>query len=73
MFARIKKSGQHQYLQVVENRREGKKTIQRVIATIGRMDQIQARGDIETLVRSLSRFSEGPSDPVGKRRGSCFD
>lgn len=58
MFARIKKSGAHQYLQVVENRREGKKTIQRVIATIGRMDQIQARGDIETLVRSLSRFSE---------------
>lgn len=58
MFARIKKSGAHHYLQVVENRREGKKTIQRVIATIGRMDQIQARGDIETLVRSLSRFSE---------------
>ena len=58
MFARVKKSGAHQYLQVVENRREGKKTIQRVIATIGRMDQIQARGDIETLVRSLSRFSE---------------
>jgi len=58
MFARIKKSGPHQYLQVVENRREGKKTVQRVIATIGRMDQIQARGDIETLVRSLSRFSE---------------
>ncbi len=58
MFARIKKSGPHHYLQVVENRREGKKTIQRVIATIGRMDQIQSRGDIETLVRSLSRFSE---------------
>jgi transposase len=58
MFARIKKSGPHQYLQVVENRREGQKTIQRVVATIGRMDQIQARGDIETLVRSLSRFSE---------------
>jgi transposase len=58
MFARIKNSGQHQYLQIVENRREGKKTIQRVISTLGRMDQIQAKGDIETLVRSLSRFSE---------------
>jgi transposase len=58
MFARIKKSGPHQYLQIVENRREGQKTIQRVVATIGRMDQIQAKGDIETLVRSLSRFSE---------------
>ena len=58
MFARLKKSGQYQYLQIVENRRNGKKTVQRVIATIGRMDQLQAGSDIETLVRSLSRFSE---------------
>ena len=58
MFARIKKSGQYQYLQIVQNRREGTKTIQRVVATIGRMDQIQKKGEIENLVRSLSRFSE---------------
>ena len=58
MFARLKKSGKYQYLQIVENRRDGKKTVQRVIATIGRMDQLQAGSNIETLVRSLSRFSE---------------
>jgi transposase len=58
MFARVKKSGLYQYLQIVENHREGKKTIQRVVATIGRMDQLQAKGDIETLVKSISRFSE---------------
>jgi transposase len=58
MFARIKKSGQHQYLQIVENHREGSKTIQRVICTIGRMDQLEAKGEIEKLIRSLSRFSE---------------
>jgi hypothetical protein len=29
-----------------------------VVATIGRMDQIQQKGEIENLVRSLSRFSE---------------
>ncbi len=58
MFARIKKSGQHQYLQIVENHREGSKTVQRVISTIGRMDQLQAKGDIENVIRSLSRFSE---------------
>jgi transposase len=58
MFARIKKSGKHQYLQIVENRRVGGKTVQRVISTIGRMDQLHAKGSIETLVRSLSRFSE---------------
>jgi len=58
MFARIKKSGKYQYLQIVENRRDGQKIIQRVIATIGRMDKLQAKGRIETLVRSLSRYSE---------------
>jgi transposase len=58
MFARVKKSGLYEYLQIVQNRREGTKTIQRVVATIGRMDQIQGKGEIENLVRSLSRFSE---------------
>jgi transposase len=58
MFARVKKSGPHQYLQIVQNRREGSKVIQRVLVTLGRMDHLQAKGDIETLVRSLSRFSE---------------
>jgi len=58
MFARVKTSGQYQYLQIVQNRREGTKTIQRVVATIGRMDQIQQKGEIENLVRSLSRYSE---------------
>jgi transposase len=58
MFARVKSSGQHQYLQIVQNRREGAKTVQRVVATIGRMDQLQQKGQIENLVRSLSRFSE---------------
>jgi len=58
MFARIKKSGKYQYLQIVENRREGTKTRQRVIATVGRMDKLHSKGDIETLVRSLARFSD---------------
>jgi transposase len=58
MFARIKKSGKHQYLQIVENRKIKGKVNQRVIATIGRMDRLQAKDQIETLIRSLSRFSE---------------
>ena len=58
MFARAKKSGPYQYLQIVENHREGIKVVQRVISTIGRLDRLQAKGDIESLVRSLSRFSE---------------
>ena len=58
MFARVKKSGKQQYLQIVENRKIKGKVKQRVIATIGRMDQLQAKEQIETLIRSLSRFSE---------------
>jgi transposase len=58
MFARIKKSGKYEYLQVVENHREGSKVNQHVIATLGRLDQMHAKGEVETLIRSLSRFSE---------------
>ena len=58
MFARVKKSGKYQYLQIVENRKEKSKVKQRVIATVGRMDQLQAKDRVETLIRSLSRFSE---------------
>lgn len=58
MFARIKKSGKHQYLQIVENHKEKGKVRQQVIATIGRMDRLQERDRVETLIRSLSRFSE---------------
>jgi transposase len=58
MFARIKKSGKYEYLQIVESRREGAKVNQQVIATLGRLDQMHAKGKIETLVRSLARFSE---------------
>jgi len=81
MFARVKTSGKYQYLQIVENRREGQKTLQRVVATIGRMDEIQKKGEIENLVRSLSRFSEkvlmvlsgkGEVDAVAKRIGPAL-
>jgi hypothetical protein len=58
MFARVKKSGKYQYLQIVENRKVKGKVIQRVIATVGRMDQLREKDQVETLIRSLSRFSE---------------
>jgi len=58
MFARVKKSGRYEYLQIVENRRVEGKSVQRVISTLGRMDRLQAKGNVESLVRSLCRFSE---------------
>lgn len=58
MFARVKNSGSYQYLQIVENRWEKGKVRQRVISTLGRLDQMAVKGEVESLVRSLSRFSE---------------
>jgi transposase len=58
MFARVKKSGSYQYLQIVENRWEKGQSRQRVVATLGRLDQMAEKGEVESLVRSLSRFSE---------------
>jgi transposase len=58
MFARVKKSGPHHYLQLVENRRDNGKVAQRVIATLGRMDQLAEKGSVESIIRSLSRFSD---------------
>jgi transposase len=58
MFARVKKSGKYHYLQIVENNKIKGKVKQRVIATIGRLDQLRDKGRVETLIRSLSRYSE---------------
>lgn len=58
MFARVKKSGKYQYLQVVENRKVKGKVVQSVIATLGRLDKLREKDRIETLIESLSRFSD---------------
>ncbi len=58
MFVRIKKSGKYKYLQIVHTYREGKKVKQRVISTLGRLEELQQKVDIESIARSLSRFSE---------------
>ena len=73
MFARIKKSGKYHYLQIVENRKEKGKVKQRVISTIGRMDQLQAKGRVETLIRSLSRFSEKTMLILSGKSEVCAD
>ncbi len=38
MFFRTKKSGNYCYLQLVENKREGKKVKQKVFTTLGSLD-----------------------------------
>ena len=58
MFCRTKVSGNHAYLQIVENRRDGKKIRQRVIGTLGRLDQLEESGALDRLVVSLCRFTD---------------
>ncbi|HQU34025.1 MAG TPA: IS1634 family transposase, partial [Thermoanaerobaculaceae bacterium] len=61
MFVRVKRSGsgrqKHDYLQIVESRREGASVRQKVIATLGRKDEFVADGRLDALVRSLAKFS----------------
>ena len=73
MFAIVKKSGKYEYLQIVENRKENGKVRQRVITTLGRMDKSQDRGQVETLIRSLSRFSEKSLLIVSGKSDICAD
>jgi transposase len=58
MFFRTKKSGPRTYLQIAESRREGTKVKQRVVATLGRLDELQGSGQLESLLHSGTRFAE---------------
>ena len=57
MYFRKKTSGGRVYLQIAESRRVGGQVRQRVIATLGRLDALQASGQLERLVRSGARFA----------------
>ena len=51
MFFRIKPSGDRHYLQIVENTRDGTRTVQRVLATLGRVEELQADGRLARLIQ----------------------
>jgi hypothetical protein len=57
MYFRKKISGGRVYLQIAESRRVGGQVRQRVVATLGRLDALQASGQLERLVRSGARFA----------------
>ena len=58
MFFRTKTSGSRSYLQIVENRWEDGRTRQRVVATLGRLDQLQQDGRLDALLASGARLSQ---------------
>ena len=55
MFFRTKTSGPRSYLQVVENRWEDGRPRQRVLVTLGRLDQLQESGQLDALLASGAR------------------
>jgi hypothetical protein len=56
MFFRIKPSGDRRYLQIVENTRDGTKTKQSVLCTLGRVDELEVNGKLDVLLRSGARL-----------------
>lgn len=62
MFFRFKRSVQngvlYEYLQITESFRRDGKPRQRVLATLGRRDELLAKGTIDSLVESLAKFSQ---------------
>ena len=58
MFFRIKQSGPRSYLQIVANQREDGAVRQKVIATLGRTDELVASGGLASLLASGARYCE---------------
>jgi hypothetical protein len=56
VFVRVKRVREYEYLQVVENHREGRKTKQRVVASLGRLDRLREEGRIDAILKSLGRY-----------------
>jgi Transposase DDE domain len=58
MFFRLKPAGERRCLRIVENTRDGARTVQRVLATLGRVEDLEADGKRDALLRSGAGFSE---------------
>jgi Transposase DDE domain len=78
MYFRVKRTGAYAYLQIVESFREKGQVRQRVLSTVGRLDVLQASGQLDALMRSGLRFCEklavidahaaGQTEPVQVQR-----
>jgi len=58
MYFRVKRTGPYTYLQIVESFRDQRQVHQRVLSTVGRLDVLQATGQLDALLRSGSRFCQ---------------
>ncbi len=58
MFIRTQTNGSRTYLLIVDNVRVDGKVKQRVLHRLGRLDELLASGQLDSLLLSLGRFSE---------------
>ena len=69
MYLRVKRVRRgeqvYEYVQLVEGRREGGKVRQRVVATLGRLDELKASGQLDRFAGSFARLDP---PPLGTRR-----
>ncbi len=71
MFFRVKKARERTYFQIVENRWEDGRSKQRVICTLGRLDELEASGQLDRLISSGAKFSESMMVIDAHRRGDA--
>ncbi len=58
MFVRTQTNGSRTYLLIVDNQWVDGKVKQRVLLRLGRLDELLASGQLDSLIQSLGRFSE---------------
>jgi transposase len=58
VFIRTQSNGPRTYLLIVDNERVDGKVKQRVLLRLGRLDELQSSGQLDSLIQSLGRFSE---------------
>ena len=78
MFFRVKPAKHYRYLQIAQSVRENGKVRQQVLATLGRLDVLEASGQLERLLRSgikycqkikvLEAHAQGELAPVAIRK-----
>jgi Transposase DDE domain len=78
VFFRVKPAKGYRYLQIARSVREGRKVRQEIVATLGRVDVLEASGQLDRLLRSglrhcrkvavLDAHAAGETEPVAIRR-----
>jgi hypothetical protein len=73
MFLRHKITGGRHYLQIVESYRDQGKPRQRILATLGRLEDLQQSGQLDRLLASGARLSQQLSVIGAHKRGELSD